>query len=435
MLRRLPFALLLGLGLNPLPAIAAPSHSSPHVAARQEAAPPPPAAPLVKLLIGGGPSGTIAAADFDGTTFKMVANNTMPGTSASWLLFRPGSTNLYAVDENSESTRLFDFNPASNEISLLQNATGSSGVVSLEFSGDLSTIVGAAFGQGRLDIWDTSPDTAPEGAGRLSLRRQIVSNDALGPNTARQEAPHPHQVVLDPTRRFFVAPDLGTDTLLVIDSADEAFAVTNRVRVQPPGCGPRHGAFYPRNLGGDPATHYIVLCEMLSLVQVFEVAYAPDSLRFTPIQTLSTFGPDTPPANLSSSTAGELQLSADGRDLYVSNRNTGNDTDSLSHFSIRLGGAADNAEDPAADAAAGAPGTLSLAFRQSVSAGGKVPRMFSLSAGDERFVFVANQDGELGLVAMRRNEEDGSLDPTPVASMPLSTFGGPMMGPQFVQQI
>lgn len=60
-----------------------------------------------KILIGGGPSGTIAAADFDGKTFDIVVNNTIPGTSASWLLFKEPNL-LYAVDENSATTRLFN---------------------------------------------------------------------------------------------------------------------------------------------------------------------------------------------------------------------------------------------------------------------------------------------------------------------------------------
>ncbi len=60
-----------------------------------------------QLLIGGGPSGTIAVATFDDIAgFSIIANDTRPGTSASWLLFKPPNL-VYAVDENSNSTRLF----------------------------------------------------------------------------------------------------------------------------------------------------------------------------------------------------------------------------------------------------------------------------------------------------------------------------------------
>lgn len=132
-----------------------------------------------KLLVGGGPSGIVAAADFDGTSFNIVANDSTPGTSASWMVFKEPNL-LYAVEENSNNTRLFNvypalpvprestfsltlsiqFDPATNDLKPVQNATGSSGVVYLEFNQDKTVLVGAAFGQGQVDVWDVS---APDG--------------------------------------------------------------------------------------------------------------------------------------------------------------------------------------------------------------------------------------------------------------------------------
>jgi 6-phosphogluconolactonase (cycloisomerase 2 family) len=135
-------------------------------------------------------------------------------------------------------------------------------------------------GEGRVDIWDIAD-------GSLSLIKQIVSDDVLGPNAARQEAAHPHQSLLDNSGRFFVVNDLGTDTILVIDSQNDDFEVVNRVRVTPDGCGPRHGAFFPTNT--EFATHYFLLCELLNLVEVFQLTYTGNSIQFFPVQTLSTF--------------------------------------------------------------------------------------------------------------------------------------------------
>ncbi len=67
----------------------------------------PAAAEDALLLIGGGPSGTIAVATFTEAGFTVVANDTRPGTSASWLLFKQPNL-IYAVDENSNFTRLFN---------------------------------------------------------------------------------------------------------------------------------------------------------------------------------------------------------------------------------------------------------------------------------------------------------------------------------------
>lgn len=64
-----------------------------------------------KLLLGGGPSGMVGAADFDGSSFNIVANESTPGTSASWMVFKEPNL-LYAVEENSDSTRLFNVCPA-----------------------------------------------------------------------------------------------------------------------------------------------------------------------------------------------------------------------------------------------------------------------------------------------------------------------------------
>lgn len=38
---------------------------------------------------------------------------------------------------------------------------------------------------------------------------------APGTNPARQEAPHPHEALVDPTDSFIVVPDLGADLIRV----------------------------------------------------------------------------------------------------------------------------------------------------------------------------------------------------------------------------
>jgi 6-phosphogluconolactonase (cycloisomerase 2 family) len=317
----------------------------------------------------------------------------------------------------------FDFN--TNALQLVQTAQGSAGVVHLEFNRDQTRLVGSAFGSAMVDVWDIAD-------GNLNLLKQIPSNDPLGPNAARQDAPHPHQALLDNTGRFFVVNDLGTDTLLVIDSENDQFEVVNRVRVTPDGCGPRHGAFFPR--GATAATHYMVLCELLNLVQVFQLTYADNNLQFFPVQVLSTFGQDLPPANLSTATAGEIVVSSDNLDVYVSNRNTGFDTDSISHFRV-------------VTAAPGGP--ISLEFSESTSSGGQVPRMFSLSA-DETALFSTNQNTGDGVVVLARNqngqavslqdietqvETAGTLVDGPIATVPNTVFGAENAGPQFIMQV
>lgn len=272
-------------------------------------------------------------------------------------------------------------------------------------------MIGAAFGNGTVDVWALSPNN-----GALTLLKTIVSDDALGPNVDRQDSAHPHQCLLDNSGRFFSCNDLGTDTVLIIDSQDDAFEITNRVRVDPPGCGPRHGAFFPTDT--TPATHYVVVCEILSLVTVFELAYSGNTIQFLQVQTISTFGQDFPPVNLTSSTAGELTISGDNKDIYVSNRLTGNETDSISHFITTVD------EET---------GSLTLEFADTVNSGGLIPRMFALSTDDDT-LFSTNQDGEFGLLAFARDSVTGTLASLP-AGAKLDIFGGPGFGPQFVMEI
>jgi hypothetical protein len=124
-------------------------------------------------------------------------------------------------------------------------------------------------------------------------------------------------------------------------------------------------------------------------------------------------------------------------DVYVSNRNTGNETDSISHFRVispELGG------------------SVSLEFTDSIPSGGLVPRMFSLS-GDESLLFSTNQNGDFGLLALTRTSQAaieggfvvasieaqvlqaGSLTAAPVAAVDNVIFGDANFGPQFAMQI
>ena len=134
-----------------------------------------------------------------------------------------------------------------------------------------------------------------------------------GPNPIRQEMCHPHQVVLDPTGKFIICPDLGADMIRTfrIDQINgmleecPAFAVA-------PGAGPRHAIFV-----GSPGAQaasviarsvvmYVVF-ELTNTVTSYEAAYPPDGgyPRFQAIETSSTFGNNPVPAGAA---AAEISL-------------------------------------------------------------------------------------------------------------------------------
>ncbi|KAI2468990.1 putative isomerase YbhE [Annulohypoxylon bovei var. microspora] len=359
-----------------------------------------------KLIIGA--PFQILTADFNGKEFSITGNHTAAGTAPSWLLYRDPDS-LYAVDENANDLSLFTLDTGLSKFDLASSANGSSGVVFLEFNSDKTRMVGAAYGNGTVDVWDVSAaDHNPK------LLKTIAIPGV--PNPA-QGAHHPHQALLDPTGRFFVIPNLGGDTVLVLDSKDDKFEFTGNATL-PTGTGPRHGGFVTS--GGK--TYYALACELSNKLFLFELAYTADSIAFTQVQVQSTYG-GTPPANATSAAAGELQVAANMRDVYVSNRISGNATDSIAHFVLATNG-------------------TGLEYRETVSTGGLRPRMFSLSTdAQQSMAFVANQGGDAGLAAFKRDPDSGALDPTPVATMPYATLVAPalaateFMGPQFVRQI
>lgn len=348
----------------------------------------------------------ILTAVFDGSKFSITGNHTTAGSAPSWLLYKNPNL-LYAVNENANDTSLFTLDCGTGNPTFKSAANGSSGVVFLEFNSDKTRMVGAAYGSGMIDVWDVS---AADGSLKL-LKNIVVPGE---PNPA-QGAHHPHQALLDPTGRFFVIPDLGGDSVLVLDSKDDAYEIINTITL-PVGTGPRHGGFIT---DGD-AHYYALATELSNELYLFALQYAGDKLNLTEVQRQSTYGPGFPPANASAAAAGELVVASNNRDVYVSNRLSGNETDSIAHFTFSSGGKLD--------------------FSDTVSSGGVLPRMFSLSA-DEKLVFVANQAGDAGLVALRRAEDFGALDPTPVATMAQESLvapalaATPSMGPQFVREI
>lgn len=359
--------------------------------------------PAARVLLGH--TGNIYIADFISDTgkFDISLNYTAPG-DPSWMI-HDGANALYAVDEFSSAIYSYAIDLDSNRIREKTSQNGSVGVVHLEFNKYKERMVGSAYGNGTIDIWDISD-------GGLKLMKTLVSDDKLGPDTVRQAAAHPHQANMDPSGRYFAVNDLGTDSILLIDSRDDKWVKVNSTRVTPAGCGPRHGVWYPQD--ADQATHYMVVCEIMNKVILYEVEYKSDTIDFTQTQTLSSYG-DLSPANTTSAAAGEIVLA--GNDVYVSNRVSGNKTDSIAHFVV------DKTDCTKA----------MLRYSDTVSSAGLLPRMISVS-DKETVVFSANQDGQYGLAALKRNS-DGKLTEKPLATLDNTLFGEEGFGPQFVKQV
>ncbi|UKZ74915.1 hypothetical protein TrVFT333_002585 [Trichoderma virens FT-333] len=330
-------------------------------------------------------SGHIYLATYDGSKFTTTLNSSFKNTDPSWLAFVPPNS-LYAVNDIASNTFLYNIDVNGNTIKQVTNKQGSSGVVHLEVNKANTRMLGAGYGSGKIDVWNIEN-------GGLTLIKSIKSTGPLGPNPDRQDAPHPHQTVNDPTGRFFLANDLGTDSILVIDSQNDAFNIVNRFPVVPAGAGPRHGVFYP--FGAAQATHYFLVCEMGNVVIAYRVTYTNDGtgMAFETTQVLNTFGPNSvAPAGAG---AGELVLSPITRT-----------------WCRCLEASLDQ---------------LGLLRRH-------CPRMFSIS-NDGSSLFVTNQNGALGVTAISRKADDGSLDTNFHGTISSGAFGSSGQGPQYIKQI
>ncbi len=206
-----------------------------------------------------------------------------------------------------------------------------------------------------------------------------------GPDSDRQEGPHPHCVMLDRQQRHLLVSDLGTDRVKVFAvSYDDGVLTQVGEASVGGGDGPRHLAM---NAAGDKV---YASCEMGSKVACFD--YDAAAGKLTHLVSVAT----TPPGKEKGNCCGHILLSSDDRFLYVSNRGH----DSIAIFSI-------------------APDTGLPTLLAVQPTGGKTPRHFALSRG-ERYLAAGNQDSDL-LTIFRRDAQSGLLEQVSTLDIPAPT--------------
>ena len=213
-----------------------------------------------------------------------------------------------------------------------------------------------------------------------------------GPNTARQDAPHPHSAHLSPDNRFLLVNDLGSDAISVfaIDTSSSRLGEPKLFTNDRPGSGPRHIAFHPNG------RWLYSINELDATIDHF--LWSTTSSRTDPQGMLTytghyvkTIAPGFPVAE---NRAAEVVISPDGNFLYASNRGE----DSLVVFSI--------ADD----------GKLKLIQR--IACGGKTPRHFTFDPST-RWLICGNQDSAT-VTIFRRDGATGRLD-GPTQTVPIDS--------------
>jgi 6-phosphogluconolactonase len=210
-----------------------------------------------------------------------------------------GSVRSFAVDFDNADLTPLNVQPTEgrNPAHLSVDATGRF-VIAANYSGSTT-------GTNNVTLLPINDD------GSLAPPSQIISHTGtLGPNTGRQEAPHAHMAMPDPTGQFVLVNDLGLDRTFVyrLDRAESTLVSTNSPGVAVPGSGPRHLAFHPNG------RFLFVINELLNSIGVW--TWDSEGGAINRVQTISTL----PEWYSGISSTAQILVSSDGRFVYGSNR-------------------------------------------------------------------------------------------------------------------
>ncbi|MBU6530669.1 lactonase family protein [Streptomyces sp. NPDC057245] len=291
----------------------------------------------------GGPGILTADVDPDSGALTVVSGtDRLP--DPSYLTLSPDGDTLYAVSETSEGA-----------------------VAAYGVSGDKPEPTGRPVpvggdGPTHLGLYDGHVLTANYGSGTVTavpvradgtLARSasgVLRHTGSGPHAQRQQGPHAHQVQSDPSGRWAVSVDLGTDSVRVCTLVNGVPTVHRETALRP-GSGPRHLAFHP------DGTRAYVVNELAPTVTVCRWDAADGVLR--PLTEV----PVLPAAPAGDAHPSGIVVSPDGRFVWTATRGE----DVLSVFAVEPDG---------------------LRLSATVPCGGHWPRDITESHG---FLYAANE--------------------------------------------
>ncbi|WP_328656340.1 lactonase family protein [Streptomyces sp. NBC_00334] len=185
----------------------------------------------------GGP-GILTATVDPGSGALTVVSGTDRLADPSYLALAPDGDTLYAVSETAEgAVAAYRVSGDKPEPTGRPVPVGGDGPTHLSlYAGHVLT---ANYGSGTVTAVPVRAD------GTLARSASgVLRHTGSGPHAQRQQGPHAHQVRPDPSGRWAVSVDLGTDSVRVCTLADGVPAVHREIALRP-GSGPRHLAFHP----------------------------------------------------------------------------------------------------------------------------------------------------------------------------------------------
>jgi 6-phosphogluconolactonase len=281
---------------------------------------------------------------------------------------------LYAVNENLAQedclVHAYQIGPKSGRLNPLnqQPSLGTSPCYVALDQTDQFVIV-ANYGSGSVSLLPIHQ------SGHLYAVTDSHQHTGSGMDPHRQEGPHAHCVIVDPTNQYVFVTDLGTDRLMIYQLDREGKRLIPHdvsYLALPAGSGPRHLTFHPNG-------HIAYLINELNST-IITLAYDAAQGRFTILDVISTLPEDFQ----GESYCAEVCITPSGKFLYGSNRGH----NSLAIFAVDQDtGQLEN-----------------VAFQ---TTHGKTPRNFAIDSSGN-FLLVANQDSN-NIVTFRINQETGCL--------------------------
>ncbi|MEU4304806.1 lactonase family protein [Streptomyces rochei] len=291
----------------------------------------------------GGP-GIVTAAVAPGTGELTVLSGTDRLPDPSFLALAPDGNTLYAVSETAEgAVAAFRVSGDKPEPAGRPVPVGGDGPTHLALQA--GHVLTANYGSGSVTVVPLRAD------GTLARAASgVLRHTGSGPHAQRQQGPHAHQVRADPSGRWAVSVDLGTDSVRVCTLTDGALTVHRETALRP-GSGPRHLAFHP------DGSHAYVVNELAPTVTVCRWDAAEGVLQ--PLTEV----PVLPGAPAGDAYPSGIVASPDGRFVWTATRGE----DVLSVFAVEPDG---------------------LRLTGTVPCGGHWPREIAESGG---FLYVANE--------------------------------------------
>ncbi|MEW2071486.1 lactonase family protein [Streptomyces sp. NPDC007346] len=255
----------------------------------------------------GGLGVTVAEVDRNtGALTVLGSSDAVP--DPSFLALGPGGEALYAVGASAPgSAAVFDVGGDVPALRGPVQPVDADGPTHLVLAGD--HLVVANYGSGSVTVLPVLAD------GSLGELTSVHRHEGSGPQTDRQEGPHAHQVLIDPSGRWVVSVDLGTDSVWIgaLNPATGALEPHGESALRP-GTGPRHLVFHPSG------RYAYVLNELVPTLTVCR--WDAEAGRLEPLGETSVL-PEGDAGSAEGSVRtypSEVVVAHDGRFLWTANR-------------------------------------------------------------------------------------------------------------------